>query len=68
LNYVQIGFPGITLQARPGDYLSKLAWLAGIPLDHFMLDNAAVVKDLDAPLNGTQLLLCSPQRGEQAVD
>jgi hypothetical protein len=44
--------------------LSKVAWQAGIPLDQFMLDNAAAVKDLDAALNGTQLLLCSPQQGQ----
>ena len=56
----------LLLQARPGDYLSKVAWLAGIPLDRFMLDNTDQVKDLDAPLQGVQLLLCNPRQGEGA--
>jgi hypothetical protein len=43
---------------RAGDYLSKVAWRAGIPLEKFMLDNTAIVKDLEAPLQGTSLLLC----------
>ncbi|KAF6244013.1 hypothetical protein COO60DRAFT_121768 [Scenedesmus sp. NREL 46B-D3] len=56
--------PGCYLyKARPGDYLSKVAWLAGIPLDRFMLDNTDQVKDLDAPLQGVQLLLCKPKQG-----
>jgi hypothetical protein len=29
-----------------------------------MLDNTASLKDLDAPLQGTQLLLCNPQQGK----
>lgn len=52
------------LQARSGDYLSKVAWLAGIPLDAFMLDNTGQVKDLDASLQGVLLLLCNPKQGE----
>jgi hypothetical protein len=52
------------LQAQPGDYMSKVAWLAGIPLEKFMLDNAATVKDLDAPLSRTQLLLCDARKGK----
>jgi len=51
-------------QAGPTDYLSRVAWLAGIPLDKFMLDNTATVKDLDAPLTGINLLLCGPAPGE----
>jgi hypothetical protein len=51
------------LQAQPGDYLSKVAWLAGIPLDRFMLDNVGNIKDLDAPIQGTQLLLCNSKQG-----
>ncbi|WIA42784.1 hypothetical protein OEZ86_008723 [Tetradesmus obliquus] len=47
-------------QAQPGDYLSRVAWLAGIRLDNFMLDNTGVVKDLDARLQGSRLLLCNP--------
>jgi hypothetical protein len=41
-----------------------VAWLAGIPLDKFMLDNTEAVKDLDAPLAGVNLLLCGPKPGE----
>jgi hypothetical protein len=41
-----------------------VAWLAGIPLDNFMLDNTATIKDLDAPLTGINLLLCGPAPGE----
>eukprot|EP00878_Enallax_costatus_P007935 GHUV01008301.1.p1 GENE.GHUV01008301.1~~GHUV01008301.1.p1 ORF type:complete len:549 (+),score=91.58 GHUV01008301.1:280-1926(+) len=56
--------PGCYLyKARVGDYLSKIASLAGIPLDTFMLDNTPYVKDLDAPLEGTTLLLCNPLPG-----
>lgn len=51
------------LQAQPRDYLSRVAWLEGVPLEQLLLDNAAVIKDLDTALNGTQLLLCNPQRG-----
>jgi hypothetical protein len=51
------------VQAQPGDYLSKVAFLSGIKLQQFMLDNMAIVKDLDAQLQGTQLLLCNPAQG-----
>jgi hypothetical protein len=51
-------------QAKDTDYLSRVAWLAGIPLDKFMLDNTEAVKDLDAPLAGVKLLLCGPAPGE----
>jgi hypothetical protein len=51
-------------QAKGIDYLSGMAWLAGIPLDKFMLDNTEAVKDLDAPLAGVKLLLCGPAPGE----
>jgi hypothetical protein len=51
------------LQARPGDILSQVAWMADIPLDKFMLDNTGIVKDLDAQLEGKQLLLCNPGQG-----
>ncbi|KAF6260274.1 hypothetical protein COO60DRAFT_907568 [Scenedesmus sp. NREL 46B-D3] len=54
-------------KARPGDYLSKVAWLAGIPLGRFMLENTDQVKDLDAPLHGKQLLLCKPKQGAYKV-
>jgi hypothetical protein len=45
-------------QAKGTDYLSRVAWLAGIPLDKFMLDNTEAVRDLDAALAGVNLLLC----------
>jgi hypothetical protein len=50
-------------QAKGTDYLSRVAWLAGIPLDKFMLDNTEAVKDLDAALAGVNLLLCGPAPG-----
>ncbi|WIA08089.1 hypothetical protein OEZ85_007552 [Tetradesmus obliquus] len=64
----QFDFPSAVLAhilsyARSGDYLSKVAWLAGIPLDAFMLDNTGQVTDLDASLQGVQLLLCNPKQG-----
>lgn len=52
------------LQAQPDDYLSKIAWLAGIRLDQLMLDNIDVVTDLDASLKGARLLMCNPTLGE----
>eukprot|EP00878_Enallax_costatus_P028535 GHUV01030826.1.p1 GENE.GHUV01030826.1~~GHUV01030826.1.p1 ORF type:complete len:522 (+),score=79.04 GHUV01030826.1:303-1868(+) len=51
-------------KARAGDYMSRVAWLAGIRLDKFMIDNAPYVKDLDAPLVGTNLLVCKPGKPE----
>ncbi|KAF6254509.1 hypothetical protein COO60DRAFT_1540537 [Scenedesmus sp. NREL 46B-D3] len=54
-------------KARPGDFISGVAWQAGVPLERFMLDNIATVKDLDAPLQGTQLLLCNPQQGTSSI-
>ncbi|WIA36917.1 hypothetical protein OEZ86_008162 [Tetradesmus obliquus] len=54
-------------KAQPRDYLSRVAWLEGVPLEQLLLDNAAVIKDLDTALNGTQLLLCNPQRGATAA-
>jgi hypothetical protein len=55
----------LLLQARSGDYLAMVSWLAGIPLDKLLLDNTAYVKDLDSSLQGTQLLLCNPKQGER---
>uniref|UniRef100_A0A383VH09 Peptidase C1A papain C-terminal domain-containing protein n=1 Tax=Tetradesmus obliquus TaxID=3088 RepID=A0A383VH09_TETOB len=54
-------------KAQPRDYLSRVAWLEGVPLEQLLLDNAAVIKDLDTALNGTRLLLCNPQRGATAA-
>eukprot|EP00878_Enallax_costatus_P028282 GHUV01030534.1.p1 GENE.GHUV01030534.1~~GHUV01030534.1.p1 ORF type:complete len:437 (+),score=68.02 GHUV01030534.1:910-2220(+) len=50
-------------KAKAGDYMSKMAWLAGISLDKFMMDNVGIVKDLDKPLEGTNLLVCNPKPG-----
>eukprot|EP00775_Hariotina_reticulata_P015368 gene15368-biopygen16523 len=55
------------LLAGPTDYLSRVAWLAGIPLDKFMLDNTAAVKDLDESLMGVNLLLCGAASGRIAA-
>jgi len=52
-------------QAKSSDYISKIAWLAGIPLEQLLLDNTNVVVDLDAPLSGATLLLCNPAQGQQ---
>ena len=49
------------LQAGASEYLSKIAWEAGIDLAQFTWDNRNQVKDLDAALAGTKLLLCSPK-------
>lgn len=51
-------------QVRAGDYMSKIAVQFGIDITNFMLDNTDNVKDLDAPLNGKQLLVCNPKTGE----
>eukprot|EP00878_Enallax_costatus_P013702 GHUV01014328.1.p1 GENE.GHUV01014328.1~~GHUV01014328.1.p1 ORF type:complete len:249 (+),score=27.33 GHUV01014328.1:1824-2570(+) len=50
------------------DCLSLVAWRAGVPLERLMLDNVGVVKDLDAPITGKQLILCSTEgKGVNAV-
>eukprot|EP00775_Hariotina_reticulata_P009157 gene9157-biopygen11054 len=54
-------------QAQPTDYLSRVAWLAGIPLKQFMLDNVGNVKNLDASLAGVRLLLCQPAQGTYRI-
>jgi hypothetical protein len=41
-----------------GDYLSRVAQLADVPLEQFVLDNMAVVRDLGAALTGLTLLVC----------
>ena len=47
------------IQAREGDYLSSIARRAGIPTAALILDNSAAIADLDAPLAGKTLALCS---------
>eukprot|EP00878_Enallax_costatus_P009741 GHUV01010173.1.p1 GENE.GHUV01010173.1~~GHUV01010173.1.p1 ORF type:complete len:216 (+),score=39.77 GHUV01010173.1:557-1204(+) len=54
-------------KARAGDYMSKIAWLAGIDLEKFMIENAGIVEDLDAPLKGISLLVCNATRGQKPV-
>lgn len=49
-------------KAMPGDYLSKVAARAGIDLEKLLLDNLGSLRDLDAPLEGKALLLCSVQQ------
>jgi hypothetical protein len=44
--------------------LSKVAVQAGIPLEKFMADNTGTVTDLDKPITGKELLLCSPDFDE----
>ena len=52
-------------QATDTDYVSKVAWLADVPLEKFMMDNAPYVKDLEASLGNVNLLVCrNPQPGE----
>jgi hypothetical protein len=51
------------LQASASDYLSKVAFDAGIGLEQFLLDNSETIKDLDASLAGRQLLLCTKNTG-----
>lgn len=55
------------MQAQQGDYLSRIADVAGIPLRKLLADNvAAINKDLGMPLAGTQLLLCGAVPGAAA--
>ena len=48
-------------QAVPGDYLSKIAFLSGVPLATLLVNNSKALKDLDAPLAGKPLLLCGTE-------
>lgn len=50
----------LLLQAQPGDFISKVADAAVIRVGQLLLDNNSTLKDLDKPLEGTQLLLCDP--------
>jgi hypothetical protein len=50
----------LMLQAQPGDFVSKVADTAVIKIGKLLLDNNSTLKDLDKPLEGTQLLLCDP--------
>eukprot|EP00775_Hariotina_reticulata_P003715 gene3715-biopygen5397 len=53
--------------AKSGDYISRIAWIADIPVWQLLLDNTKAVVDLDAPLTGTTLLLCNPAQGRYKV-
>lgn len=46
------------------DYPSKIAFRFGIPLDQFMRQNTAYIKDLETSLTGVQVLCCNPANGE----
>lgn len=45
-------------KAAPTDYLSNIAWRAGIPVEKLLSDNLDVIKDLDSPLAGKSLVVC----------
>lgn len=52
----------ILLQARQGDYLSGIAYRAGIDIEQLLLDNVERLDRLDAPLAAKQqLLICNPK-------
>jgi hypothetical protein len=53
----------IMMQARQGDYLSRIAWRAEIPLRQFMLDNVNGISNLGAPPTGAKLRVCQPSAG-----
>lgn len=48
------------LQAQAGDYISKVADMAVVRVSQLLLDNNSTLRDLDKPLEGTQLILCDP--------
>ena len=50
-------------QAVQGDYLSGIAYQAGVPLQQLLLDNLVVIKDLGAPLTGKRLQVCKASSG-----
>jgi hypothetical protein len=53
------GRPGcVAYTAKPNDFLSRVALLAGLPLPKLLLDNAKVIADLDTPIAGKTLALC----------
>lgn len=48
-------------KAKPGDFLSKVAWRANIGLEQLLLDNVDRLDRLDVPVVGKQLLICNPK-------
>jgi hypothetical protein len=50
-------------KAKEGDYLLAIAQRAGVPIETLLADNLDAIKDLDAPLAGTNLVLCAPGSG-----
>ncbi|KAF6262317.1 hypothetical protein COO60DRAFT_647813 [Scenedesmus sp. NREL 46B-D3] len=46
------------------DYASRVAHVLGVPVGALLADNADVIRDLDQPLIGKQLLVCA-RRGAQ---
>eukprot|EP00877_Chromochloris_zofingiensis_P006448 jgi/Chrzof1/2056/Cz11g01090.t1 len=45
--------------AKKGDYISKVAKMFNVELEALLLDNQRVILDLDEPLEGKTLRLCS---------
>ena len=56
-------FTTYLMQARRGDYVSKVAWGARIQVEDFLYDNVDIIRDLDKPLEGLKLRLCNPFPG-----
>jgi hypothetical protein len=56
-------------QASHGDYLSRIAWRTGIPLEQFLLDNlkAKTINNFDTPLAGLTLMVCNPTSGIKTI-
>ena len=48
-------------QASAADYLSGVAFRTGVELETLLADNLDTVKNLDAPLKGTRLVVCGSQ-------
>lgn len=50
----------VTYTAEEGDYLSRIAKLAGITVERLLADNTQQIPDLSADLAGKNLLICKP--------
>ena len=50
----------LCVQAEEGDYLSRIAMLANVPVEQLLADNIQQVPDLSSDLTGKDLLLCKP--------
>jgi hypothetical protein len=47
------------------DYVSRVARVLGVPVGTLLADNADVIRDLDQPLIGKQLLVCGKRGGQR---